>query len=99
VAWIGPSEKSRVVAIQPGHGKEAHENANCRRLVRNAIVWATAKRHMAISLSPICKCKSTRAPGYRKSDNHRAAAYAQMGGHPPPSSTDFPERQRTVCGA
>ena len=40
VAWIGPWEKSRVVVIQLGHGKEAHENANYRRLVRNAIVWA-----------------------------------------------------------
>jgi hypothetical protein len=43
VAWIGPWEKSRVVVIQLGHGKEAHENANYRRLVRNAIVWAAGR--------------------------------------------------------
>jgi hypothetical protein len=33
VAWIGPWEKSRVVVIQLGHGKEAHD-ANYRRLVQ-----------------------------------------------------------------
>ena len=43
VAWIGPWEKSRVVVIQLGHGKEAHENANYRKLVRNAIVWAAGR--------------------------------------------------------
>jgi type 1 glutamine amidotransferase len=43
VAWIGPWEKARVVVIQLGHGKEAHENANYRKLVRNAIVWAAGK--------------------------------------------------------
>ncbi len=43
VAWIGPWEKSRVVVIQPGHGKEAHENASYRKLVRNAIVWTAEK--------------------------------------------------------
>ena len=39
VAWIGPWQKSRVVVIQLGHGKEAHENASYRKLVRNAILW------------------------------------------------------------
>jgi type 1 glutamine amidotransferase len=43
VAWIGPWEKSRVVVIQLGHGKETHENANYRKLVRNAIVWAAGR--------------------------------------------------------
>lgn len=40
VAWISPYAKSRVIVIQPGHGKEAMENAGYRRLVRNAILWA-----------------------------------------------------------
>jgi type 1 glutamine amidotransferase len=40
VAWIGPWQKSRVVVIQLGHGKEAHENPAYRKLVRNAILWA-----------------------------------------------------------
>jgi type 1 glutamine amidotransferase len=43
VAWIGPWERSRVVVIQLGHGKEAHENANYRKLARNAIVWAAGR--------------------------------------------------------
>jgi type 1 glutamine amidotransferase len=43
VAWIGPWEKSRVVVIQLGHGREAHENAAYRKLVRNAILWAAGK--------------------------------------------------------
>ena len=43
MAWIGPWEKSRVAVIQLGHGKEAHENASYRELVRNAIVWAAGK--------------------------------------------------------
>jgi len=43
VAWIGPWEKSRVVVIQLGHGREAHENPNFRKLLRNAILWAAGK--------------------------------------------------------
>ncbi len=43
VAWIGPWRKSRVVAIQLGHGREAHENPNYRKLVRNAILWAAGR--------------------------------------------------------
>jgi type 1 glutamine amidotransferase len=40
VAWISPYKAARVVVIQLGHGREAHLDANYRRLVRNAIVWA-----------------------------------------------------------
>lgn len=40
VAWISAYQKSRVVAIQPGHGREAHLDPDYRRLVRNAIFWA-----------------------------------------------------------
>jgi len=43
VAWIGPWEKSRVVVIQLGHGKEAHENPAYRKLVRNAILWSAGR--------------------------------------------------------
>ena len=43
VAWIGPWEKSRVVVIQLGHGREAHENPKYRELVRNAILWSAGK--------------------------------------------------------
>jgi type 1 glutamine amidotransferase len=39
VAWISPYEKSRVVVIQLGHDRKAHENASFRRLLRNAILW------------------------------------------------------------
>ncbi|MBS1853968.1 MAG: ThuA domain-containing protein [Acidobacteria bacterium] len=43
VAWIAPWPKSRVVAIQLGHGREAHENPAYRKLVRNAILWAAGR--------------------------------------------------------
>ncbi|MBI3472461.1 MAG: ThuA domain-containing protein, partial [Candidatus Solibacter usitatus] len=44
VAWIGPYRKSRVVCIQLGHGREAHQHPAYRRLVYQAIQWAAAKR-------------------------------------------------------
>jgi type 1 glutamine amidotransferase len=43
IAWISPYQKSRVVAIQPGHGAEAHENPIYRKLVHNAILWAAGR--------------------------------------------------------
>jgi type 1 glutamine amidotransferase len=43
VAWIGPYEKSRVVVIQLGHGREAHLHPDYQRLVRNAILWSAGR--------------------------------------------------------
>jgi uncharacterized protein len=43
VAWIGPWQRSRVVAIQLGHGPETHRSPAYRRLVRNAILWTAQK--------------------------------------------------------
>jgi type 1 glutamine amidotransferase len=43
VAWIGPSEKSRVVYIQLGHDRNANLNPKYQHLVRNAIKWAAGK--------------------------------------------------------
>ena len=43
IAWISPYQKSRVVAIQPGHGAEAHENAIYRKLVHNAILCTAGR--------------------------------------------------------
>ncbi len=40
LAWIGPGERFRVVAIQLGHGRTAYGNASYRTLVHNAIRWA-----------------------------------------------------------
>jgi type 1 glutamine amidotransferase len=40
VAWVSPYEKSRVVYIQLGHGRQAHEHPCYRDLVRNAILWS-----------------------------------------------------------
>jgi type 1 glutamine amidotransferase len=40
LAWISPYAPSRVVAIQLGHGREAHVHAGYRALIRNAIAWA-----------------------------------------------------------
>jgi type 1 glutamine amidotransferase len=43
VAWLGPWQKSRVVVIQLGHGREAHENLMFRKLLRNSILWAAGR--------------------------------------------------------
>jgi type 1 glutamine amidotransferase len=39
VAWVSPYSKSRVIYIQLGHGRDAHENPVYRDLVHNAILW------------------------------------------------------------
>ena len=39
VAWTNSYGKSRIVYILLGHGKEAHENENYRKLVYNSIIW------------------------------------------------------------
>lgn len=43
VVWISPFQQSRVVVIELGHGRSAHEHPAYRRLVQNAIVWAGGK--------------------------------------------------------
>ena len=43
VAWISPYEKSRVVYIQLGHDRFAHQNPDYQELVHRAILW-TARR-------------------------------------------------------
>lgn len=43
VAWVSPYDKSRVVYIQLGHGRAAHENPMYRRLVNNAILWTAGR--------------------------------------------------------
>ena len=43
LAWISPYAQSRVVAIQLGHGREAHGHAAYRALVRNAILWSAGR--------------------------------------------------------
>jgi type 1 glutamine amidotransferase len=43
VAWLSPDAKARVVAIQLGHGREAHLHPSYRRLVRNAVLWAARR--------------------------------------------------------
>jgi imidazolonepropionase-like amidohydrolase/type 1 glutamine amidotransferase len=40
LAWISPYQKSRVVTIQLGHGRETHVNPQYRALIRNAILWS-----------------------------------------------------------
>ena len=40
LAWVSGYSRSRVAAIQPGHGREAHLHLGYRALVRNAIAWA-----------------------------------------------------------
>ncbi|HBY63511.1 MAG TPA: hypothetical protein DEH78_27110 [Solibacterales bacterium] len=43
VAWISAYKKSRVVVIQLGHGREAHENPVLREILRRAILWSAGK--------------------------------------------------------
>jgi type 1 glutamine amidotransferase len=43
LAWISPYAKSRVVAIQLGHGREAHGHPGYRTLIRNAILWSAGQ--------------------------------------------------------
>jgi type 1 glutamine amidotransferase len=43
LAWVSAYQKSRVVYIQPGHGKPAHDNPQWRSLVRNAIFWTAGR--------------------------------------------------------
>jgi len=40
LAWVSGYPSSRVVAIQLGHGREAHVHPGYRALVRNAILWS-----------------------------------------------------------
>ncbi len=41
--WISPYEKSRIVAIIPGHGWGAHFNLGFRTLLKDAILWVGYK--------------------------------------------------------
>jgi len=43
LAWIGPDDHFRVVAIQLGHGHTAFGHPSYRALVHNAVVWAAGK--------------------------------------------------------
>jgi hypothetical protein len=43
LAWIGPWKKSRVVYVQLGHGREAHENPWYRELVARAVRWSAGR--------------------------------------------------------
>lgn len=44
VVWVSPYAKSRVVAIELGHDRQAHLHPGYIRLVRNAVVWAGGTR-------------------------------------------------------
>jgi hypothetical protein len=43
VAWISPYNKSRVVYIELGHDRKAHEHPSYRQLVRQAVLWAAGR--------------------------------------------------------
>ncbi len=43
IGWISPYPKSRVVFLQPGHGRPTHELPWYRRLVHQAILWSAAR--------------------------------------------------------
>jgi type 1 glutamine amidotransferase len=44
VAWISPYSKSRVVAIQLGHDRQAHLYPGYRQLIRNALQWVSSSK-------------------------------------------------------
>ena len=44
IAWTRPHPKTRVFYIQLGHGKQAFENENFKRLLRQGIIWTSGKQ-------------------------------------------------------
>lgn len=40
IGWVSPYKASRVVVLQPGHGREAHENPWFRELVERSVLWS-----------------------------------------------------------
>ncbi|MBI5280967.1 MAG: ThuA domain-containing protein [Candidatus Solibacter usitatus] len=43
IGWVSPYQKSRVVYLQPGHGRESHEQPWFRQLVRKSILWSAGR--------------------------------------------------------
>ena len=43
LAWIGPTDSFRVIAIQLGHGHTAFGHPDYRALVHNAVLWAAGR--------------------------------------------------------
>lgn len=43
IGWISPFQSSRVIAIQPGHGRDVHYNWGFRQLFKNAVLWAAGR--------------------------------------------------------
>lgn len=43
VGWVSPYSKSRVVYLQPGHGRESHELPWFRNLVHRTILWTAGR--------------------------------------------------------
>lgn len=43
IGWVSPYAKSRVVYLQPGHGRESHELPWFRSLVHRAILWTAGR--------------------------------------------------------
>jgi len=43
LAWVGPCDTSRVVAIQLGHGPTVFNHPSYRTLVHNAILWSAGR--------------------------------------------------------
>ena len=41
VAWANQFKNSKIIYILLGHGQHAHEDANYRKLIRNAISWVS----------------------------------------------------------
>jgi type 1 glutamine amidotransferase len=43
IAWVSPYAKSRVVFIQPGHGRETCEMPWYRQFVQRAVLWSAGR--------------------------------------------------------
>lgn len=43
IGWVSPYAKSRVVYLQPGHGRESHEQPWFRKLMHQSILWTAGR--------------------------------------------------------
>lgn len=43
IGWIGPCKTSKVVVLQPGHGRDSHASPWFRTLVQRAILWSAGR--------------------------------------------------------
>ena len=85
VAWLGPDERFRVVAIQLGHGRSIFAHPAYRILVRNAILWSAGRTMVVarVQAGPTRPDRPRRAPGRRPVQGLSARDDLDRDGHAP----------------